>query len=149
MTIGYLALVPPTATPDALQSFHNELRQRGYVEGQNIRMEYRWAAQMNKWVADELVALNPDVIVAFGTPSASAARQATSKIPVVMVGIADPIGAGLIASLSRPGGNVTGTTSFARDLGGKLLEEYLDRLFPALIQSSYCSIQKIRDQACS
>ena len=120
--IGYLALVPPTAIPGALQSFHDELRHRGFVEGQNIRIEYRWAAEMNKSVAAELVALNPDVIVAFATPPASAAREATSKIPIVMVGIADPIGAGLIASLSRPGGNVTGTTALARDLGGKLLE---------------------------
>jgi putative ABC transport system substrate-binding protein len=129
--IGYLASLPPAATPDLLRSFREGLSERGYVEGQNVEIVPRSAAQMDVSVAAELVALPVDVIVAWATPAVTAARRATSKIPIVMVGIADPIGAGFITSLSQPGGNVTGTTNLSRDLGGKLLE-LLREIVPAI-----------------
>ncbi len=120
--IGYLASLAPTATPDLLHAFRDGLRERGYVEGENLKIEYRWAEQPDASLAAELVALNVQTILAWATPAVTAARRATSRLPIVMVGIADPVGAGFVNSLSRPGGNVTGTTNLARDLGGKLLE---------------------------
>jgi ABC-type uncharacterized transport system substrate-binding protein len=124
--IGFLASLPPSATPELLQVFRSALSERGYTEGQNLKIEYRWAEQPEETTAAELVALNVDVIVAWATPAVTAARRATAKVPIVMVGVADPIGAGFVNSLSRPGGNITGTTNLARDLGGKLLELLLE-----------------------
>jgi putative ABC transport system substrate-binding protein len=120
--IGYLASLSPTAAPDLLHAFRDGLIERGYIEGQNLKIEYRWAEQPDTSLAAELIALNVEVIVAWATPAVTAARRASSTLPIVMVGIADPIGAGFVNSLSRPGGNITGTTNLARDLGGKLLE---------------------------
>ena len=101
------------------------LRQLGYVEGRNIRFEYRWAEgrfdQLSELAAD-LIRLQVDVIVAFVTQAAEVAKKQTSTIPIVMVGVADPVGAGLAASLAHPGGNVTGTSSLAAALVGKQLE---------------------------
>ena len=101
------------------------LRELGYVEGQNIRFEYRWAEgrfdHLPELAAD-LVRLQVDVIVAFVTQAAEVAKKQTSTIPIVMVGVSDPVGAGLAASLARPGGNVTGTSSLAAALVGKQLE---------------------------
>jgi putative ABC transport system substrate-binding protein len=134
--IGYLANLSPASVPELMSALREGLRERGYVQGQNLTFEYRWAAEMNETLAAELVALNVDVIIAWATPAVTAARRATSKIPIVMVGIADPIGAGLVANLSRPGGNVTGTTNLARDLGGKLLElllEIVPRVNPVFV----------------
>jgi len=101
------------------------LRELGYVEGHNIRFEYRWAEgrfdRLSELAAD-LIRLQVDVIVAFVTQAAEVAKKQTSTIPIVMVGVADPIGAGLAASLVHPGGNVTGTSSLAVALVGKQLE---------------------------
>jgi putative ABC transport system substrate-binding protein len=101
------------------------LRELGHVEGRNIRFEYRWAEgrfdRLPELAAD-LVRLKVDVIVAFVTQAAEVARKQTSTIPIVMVGVSDPVGAGLAASLARPGGNVTGTSSLAAALVGKQLE---------------------------
>ena len=101
------------------------LRELGYVEGRNIRFEYRWAEgrfdRLPELAAD-LVRLKVDVIVAFVTQAAEVAKKQTSTIPIVMVGVSDPVGAGLAASLARPGGNVTGTSSLAAALVGKQLE---------------------------
>jgi ABC-type uncharacterized transport system substrate-binding protein len=101
------------------------LRERGYVEGRNIRFEYRWAEgrfdQLSELAAD-LIRLQVDVIVAFVTQAAEVAKKQTSTIPIVMVGVGDPVGAGLTASLAHPGGNVTGTSSLAVALVGKQLE---------------------------
>jgi putative ABC transport system substrate-binding protein len=133
--IGYLANLSPASVPELMSALREGLRERGYVQGQNLTFEYRWAAEMNETLAAELVALNVDVIIAWATPAVTAARRATSKIPIVMVGVADPIGAGLVANLSRPG-NVTGTTNLARDLGGKLLElllEIVPRVNPVFV----------------
>ena len=101
------------------------LRELGYVEGSNIRFEYRWAEgkfdRLPELAAD-LVRLQVNVIVAFVTQAAEAAKKQTSTIPIVMVGVGDPVGAGLAASLAHPGGNATGTSTLAIALVGKQLE---------------------------
>src|SRR5262249_15531988 len=101
------------------------LRELGYVEGQNIRFENRWAEgkfdRLPELAAD-LVRLRVDLIVAFVTQATEAAKKQTSTIPIVMVGVSDPVGAGLAASLVHPGGNVTGTSSLATAIVGKQLE---------------------------
>jgi len=121
--VGYLS--PGSQTPLSDNVFQQGLRDLGYVVGQNIEVEYRFgngAFDRLSGFAAELVTLNVDVIVAIVTQAALAAKMATSRIPIVMAGVADPIGAGLIASLAHPGGNVTGTSSIAADLVGKQLE---------------------------
>jgi putative ABC transport system substrate-binding protein len=117
--IGYLSLAP---RPDALvEVFREELRSLGYVEGRDLLIEYRWAAgnieRLNE-LATELVRLKVDVIVTIATAVSSAAKRATSTIPIVMSST-DPVGAGLVASLARPGGNVTGVTGNSTELAGK------------------------------
>ncbi len=101
------------------------LRELGYVEGRNIRFEYRFSEgrfdRLSELAAD-LVRLNVDVIVAFVTQATEAAKKQTSTIPIVMVGVSDPVGAGLATSLAHPGGNVTGTSSLAAAIVGKQLE---------------------------
>ena len=102
------------------------LRELGYVDGQNIAVEYRWAEGKNERLprlAAELVHAKVDVLVANGgTPSARAAQQATRTIPIVIAGAVDPVGSGLVASLARPGGNITGSTLIPEALVGKQLE---------------------------
>src|SRR5512147_779218 len=105
--------------------FREGLRDLGYVEGQNILIEYRWAeGHYERFPAliAELIALKVDVIVTAGTPAALAVKKATTSIPLVMAAAGDPIGVGLVASLARPGGNSTGLTSIAPELEGKRLE---------------------------
>ena len=101
------------------------LRELGHVEGRNIRFEYRWAEgrfdRLSELAAD-LVRLKVDVIVAFVTQAAEVAKKQTGTIPIVMLGVSDPVGAGLAASLARPGSNVTGTSSLAAAIVGKQLE---------------------------
>ncbi|MBI3029708.1 MAG: ABC transporter substrate-binding protein [Candidatus Rokubacteria bacterium] len=115
----------PSAPSAALEAFLGGLRELGYVEGQNVAIEYRWAegklARLPDLAAD-LVRLKVDVIVTLGTPGVQAAKQATGTIPIVMLAVADPVKSGLVASLARPGGNVTGMSTLAGDLGGKRLE---------------------------
>jgi putative ABC transport system substrate-binding protein len=120
--IGYVAATSPEATPELSTALREGLREHGYVEGRNLSIEHRWAEQPSEALLADLVRARVDVIVAWGTHAVAAAKRTTSIVPIVMVGIADPIGAGFVASLSRPGGNITGTTNLARDLGGKLLE---------------------------
>jgi len=99
--------------------FTKALRDLGYIEGRNIVIDRRWAEGINERyssLATELVALKPDVIVADTTPAILAAKRATATIPIVMVTPADPVGSGLVDSLARPGGNVTGVTSLEADL---------------------------------
>jgi len=123
--IGYLASSPPSANARPLQAFGDGLREQGLVEGKNIDIESRWTeddiAGLPK-VAAELVGLKVDVIFAWTTPVVLAAKQATARIPIVMVGVADPVASGLVASLARPGGNVTGVSNISADLSGKLVE---------------------------
>ena len=113
---------PKTGNVDGLV---RGLRELGYVEGRNIRFEYRWAEgkfdRLPELAAD-LVRLQVDVIVAFVTQATEAAKKQTNTIPIVMVGVSDPVGAGLAASLAHPGGNVTGTSSLAAAVVGKQLE---------------------------
>jgi putative ABC transport system substrate-binding protein len=126
--VGYLS--PFSASdPDLQQSrdlFLLALRELGYVEGQNVAVEYRWAEGKNERLsrlAAELVHAKVDVIVATGgVPPAQAAQRATRTIPIVVAGAVDPVGAGLVASLARPGGNITGSTLIAEALVGKQLE---------------------------
>jgi putative tryptophan/tyrosine transport system substrate-binding protein len=108
-----------------VEAFLEGMRALGYVEGQNFVLEYRGAEGQFEGFPDlaaELVRLKADVIVAQGTPAALAAKHATTMIPVVMVGVGDPVGSGLVASLARPGGNITGLSNLSPDLVGKQLE---------------------------
>jgi len=101
------------------------LREFGWVEGRNVAIEYRWVEGRNDRaveIAAEIVRLKVDVIITIGTPAALAAKQATSVIPIVFTTVADPVGTGLVASLARPGGNVTGLSTQHSDLAGKRLE---------------------------
>jgi putative ABC transport system substrate-binding protein len=102
-----------------LETFRQALRELGYRQGENIRFEDRFAgASENRYpaLAADLVATRTDVIVTWGTPATLAAKQATSIIPIVMAAIGDPVGIGAVASLARPGGNITGLTSLAAAL---------------------------------
>ena len=123
--IGYLATNLAT-TPHLQDAFRQGLRDLGYVEGRNLVIEYRSAEgkpDRLAVLAAELVALNIDVIVAPGTPQALAAKQATRTLPIVFAVAGDPVGSGLVPSLARPGGNVTGFSSVTSDLVGKCLEQ--------------------------
>ena len=121
-TIGVLL----TANPEPFWSeFRAGLREHGYIEGQNIAFEFRSAdgkLDLLRALADELVRLKVDIIVASQTPAVIAARQATSEIPIVMAPAGDPVGTGLVSSLARPGGNITGLSGTAAELGAKTLE---------------------------
>jgi putative ABC transport system substrate-binding protein len=106
-------------------AFRERLRELGYVEGQTVAFETRWAGgdlDRLPGLAAELVRLKADVIVTAGSPAARAAKNTTTSVPIVMATGGDPVGLGLIASLSRPGGNVTGLTTLSRELSGKRLE---------------------------
>ena len=115
-----------TANPEPFWSeFRAGLREHGYIEGQNMQFELRSAdgkLDLLRALADELVRLKVDIIVASQTPAVIAARQATSEIPIVMAPAGDPVGTGLISSLARPGGNITGLSGTAAELGAKTLE---------------------------
>ncbi len=122
--IGFLHYGSPGPSPE-VDAFRQGLRDLGYSEGQNITIEYRFAGGRVGQLAElaaELVGLKPDVIVTPTTPASVAAKQATSTIPIVIAGVADAVGAGLVANFARPGGNITGLTSISAELGGKRLE---------------------------
>jgi ABC-type uncharacterized transport system substrate-binding protein len=132
--IGYLGVSSPSLEPHFVEAFRQGLRDLGYIEGQNITIEYRWAEGQDDRLPDlaaEVVRLKPDVIVTTGTPGTLAAKQATKTIPIVMASSGNPVQSGLVASLARPGGNVTGLSIFAPELEGKrmeLLKEAVPRL---------------------
>jgi len=114
-----------SAGPGFEQNFRNALRELGFIEGQNLVIEGRFAAGRLDALypfAQELVRLDVDVIATGATPAAKAAQKATSTIPIVIVDPGDPVETGLVASLARPGGNITGQTSIAPDLAGKRLQ---------------------------
>src|SRR5712692_5133480 len=122
--IGFLAL-NRAANPHLPEAFRQGLRDLGYVEGRNVVIEYRDAEgnlERLPALAAELVALKVDVIVVGGRLHALAAKQATRTLPIVFAAVADPVGSGLVTSLARPGGNVTGLSNLAPDLVGKCLE---------------------------
>ena len=122
--IGYLANTPATTAID-IKPLHERLRELGYVEGQNLRIEYRYFGsnvERLSELAAELVRLKPELIVVVGNEAASAATKATKVIPIVMVSTSEAVRSGFVASLARPGGNVTGMTSMGGDVLGKRLE---------------------------
>jgi putative ABC transport system substrate-binding protein len=120
-----VGLITPTPlTPAMLSAFRDGMHERGYVEGQNLSIAVRWPEgpfEQNPGLVAELVSGNVDVLVAWATPSVIAARRATSTIPIVMVSIGDPLGSGFVASLARPGGNITGVSNITVDLSAKLV----------------------------
>lgn len=123
--VGYLAFGGPESAGPNADIFKEGLRDLGYVEGKDFVFEARWAmgkAERLPDLAKELVALQPDVIVVQTPLTALAAQQVTTTIPIVMAGISDPVGMGLVKSLARPGGNITGLSSHGADLSPKLLE---------------------------
>jgi putative tryptophan/tyrosine transport system substrate-binding protein len=123
--IGILETVSPALNARNLEALRRGLRELGYVEDRNYVLEYRSAdgdAQRYPALADELVRLDVDLIVTRGTPAARAARNATEKIPIVMAAIGEPLGMGVVESLARPGGNVTGLSAFVTELAGKRVE---------------------------
>ena len=132
--IGFLSSVSLDKYTIRLEAFRQGLKEVGYVEGQNVAVEYRWAEGQNQRLATlgaELVQRQVDVLVsAGGTPSALAAKAATATIPIVFVVGTDPVAIGLVASLNRPGGNVTGVTTLNVGLGPKWLE-LLHQILPA------------------
>ena len=121
--LGYLSTI--SGPDEAVDALREQLRKLGYIEGRNIAYEYRWADGRDERVqalADELVRLKVDVIVIRATTVAAAAKRATATIPIVMASTQDPVGGGVIASLARPGGNVTGVTQNTTETDGKRLE---------------------------
>ena len=132
-TIGFLGGTTPATWSLFVAAFVQRLRELGWVEGRNVAIEYRWAeGRIERFaeIAAEFVRLNVDVIVTVGG-AVLAAKQATSLIPIVFAAAADPVGSGLVASLARPGGNVTGLSSQFTDLAGKRLE-LLREMVPSL-----------------
>jgi putative ABC transport system substrate-binding protein len=137
--IGFLhPAVPQNNSSPFLEAFRQGLRELGYVEGKNIQLEVRWGeGKLDRLpgLAAELVRLKVDVIVAASSPSVLAAKQATQTIPIVMPFSSDPVGDGLVASLARPGGNITGLSMMAPEVGAKrlqLLKEVLPKLSRAV-----------------
>jgi putative tryptophan/tyrosine transport system substrate-binding protein len=121
--VGLLTVSPPT--PAMLNAFREGMREHGYVEGQNLSIDVRWprgSTEEISTLAVDLANANLDVIVAWATPSVLALQHATSTVPIVMVSVGDPLGSGFVASLARPGTNITGLSNIAADLSGKLLE---------------------------
>jgi putative tryptophan/tyrosine transport system substrate-binding protein len=124
-TVGFLGAGTPSTYSQWVAAFMQQLRERGWIEGRDIAIELRWAEGKNERYADiaaEFVRLNVDVIVTTGTAAVVAAKQATSVIPIVFTSAGDPVATGLVASLARPGGNVTGLSNQLPDLAGKRLE---------------------------
>src|SRR3954471_20947404 len=124
-TIGFLGASTPTGGGQLLAAFVQRLRELGWVDGRNVAIEVRWAEGRSERfaeIATELVRLKVDVILTHNTPPVLAAKQATSVIPIVFASAGDPVGTGVVASLARPGGNITGFSSQATDTAGKRLE---------------------------
>ena len=132
--IAYLGSASPSAIALRTEAFRQRLRELGYVEGKNIIVEFRYGEEKLDRIpnlAKELVGLNVDVIVTAGGTSTRAAKEATGTIPIVMVQDNDPVGNGFVASLGRPGGNITGLASLAPEISGKRLE-LLKEIVPKL-----------------
>jgi putative ABC transport system substrate-binding protein len=148
--IGFLGNSNPALEANLVGPFREGLRELGYVEGQNLLIEYRWAEGKYERLAAlvaELLARNVEVIVTAGTPASHAVKKATTSIPLVMVAVGDPVASGLVPSLTRPAGNITGLTSMGDELEGKRLELLKD-LIPtishvaALTNSGNASLKK-------
>jgi putative tryptophan/tyrosine transport system substrate-binding protein len=125
--VGLIATAP--LTPAMLTAFRDGMRERGYTEGQNLSIAVRWpqgSFDQDPSVVTELINSNVDVIVVWAGPAVIAVRRATSTIPIVMVSVGDPVGSGFIASLARPGGNITGLSNITVDLSAKLMELFAE-----------------------
>jgi putative ABC transport system substrate-binding protein len=123
--VGYLSVLSPSSDSARIEAFRHGLRELGYVEGKNVSIDTRYAEGKLDRLADlagELVRLNVDVIVAGGSTAIGVTKNATKLIPIVMAHGSDPVALGYVASLARPGGNITGLTHLAPELGGKRLE---------------------------
>jgi len=123
--IGYLGAATASAHAQYVEALRLGLRDHGYVEGKNLVIEYRWAEGQYDRLPDlaaELVRLKVDLIVTHGTPGSLAAKRTTTTIPIVMTLSDDAVATGLVASIARPGGNITGSTFFFPDLNAKRLE---------------------------
>ena len=132
--IGFMGNSTAALEANLLDAFREGLRELGYEDGRNIVIEYRWAdGKYDHFpvLVAELIAAKVDAIVTAGTPAALAVKNATTTVPLVMVAVGDPIGTGLVPSLARPGGNLTGLSSIAPDLEGKRLQ-LLREVTPAL-----------------
>ena len=148
--IGFLGNSSPGLEANLVGPFREGLRELGYVEGQNLLIEYRWAEGKYERLAAlvaELLARNVEVIVTAGTPASHAVKKATTSVPLVMVAVGDPVASGLVPSLTRPAGNITGLTSMGDTLEGKRLDLLKD-LIPsisyvaALTNSGNASLKK-------
>jgi putative ABC transport system substrate-binding protein len=124
--VGYLGNFPPTpSTAPIVSAFTDGLREHGYVDGRNLKLEYRWAhGRSDIWPAlvRELLQAGVQVVVTSQTPAALMLKQHASEIPVVLLGVSHPVEAGLVQSLARPGGNITGLSNQLGDLGAKLIQ---------------------------
>ena len=132
--IGFLGATSLSTISDRVEAFRQGLRELGYVEGKNIVVEYRWAEGKIERLPDlatELVRLKVDVIVSGGNSATQAAKKATNTIPIVMTQVSDPVASGFVASLARPGGNITGLSTLAPEISGKQLE-LLKEIVPKL-----------------
>src|SRR5215212_5242668 len=132
--IGFLGATNPSLESARIEAFGKGLRELGYVEGRNIAIEYRWAEgklERLRELAADLVRINVEVIVTGGSTSTGAAKDVTATIPIVMTQVNDPVGSGVVASLARPGGNITGLSTLAPEISGKQLE-LLKEIVPKL-----------------
>ena len=130
--IGFLSPGDPKSAFGLTEAFREGLREHGYLEGSNIAIEYRWAEGRFDRLPDlaaELIRLKVDIVVAVVTQASLAAKKSTTTIPIVMVATGDPVGAGLVTSIGRPGGNITGTSSVTPGTAGKSLE-FLKEIVP-------------------
>jgi putative tryptophan/tyrosine transport system substrate-binding protein len=132
--VAYLAGTPPSGIAHRTEAFRQGLRELGYIEGKNIAIEYRYAdGKLDRlpMLVAELLRLKVDVIVTGGPAPTRAAKEATTRVPIVMAQDGDPVGNGFVASLARPGGNITGLSTLAPELNGKRLE-LLQEIIPKL-----------------
>jgi putative ABC transport system substrate-binding protein len=132
--IGFLGGADPIGYAVLIEAFRSGLRDHGYIEGKNVLIEYRWAEgnyERLPRLAAELVHRKVDIIITQGTPAAFAAKQATTTIPIVMAIVGDPVDSGIVASYSRPGGNITGSSFFFPEINAKRLE-LMKSLMPGL-----------------
>ena len=137
--VGFLVPGSPASYSERIEAFQQGLRELGHIEGQNIIIEYRYTEGKSDRLtvlAFELVQLKVDVIVTGTTPAIQAVNNATRTIPIVMAEVADPVAVGLIANLARPGGNITGLTTFSPDLDGKRLE-LVKQILPKVTRVAY------------
>ena len=133
-TIGFLGAINPTFARSSIDAFVQRLRDLGWIENQTVAIEYRWAEgheERFSEIAAEFIRLKVDVIFTYATPSSIAAKKATAVIPIVFAAAGDPVGTGLVVSLARPGGNITGLSIQQTDLASKRLE-MLRQVLPGL-----------------